>query len=144
MRRPPRKPQDSVLSGRAALWATIQGLAALAIVGLALFVGTQLAMRENDLRAFVFTTLVLMNLGLIVVNRSFRSSLAEALLRPNMTLWILVGAVLLVLTTALYWPPAQALFHFGPLHLDDLLICIAAGVGLIGLLELGKRPLSTP
>jgi Ca2+-transporting ATPase len=117
----------------------VQGLAALAIVGLALFLGTRLEMREDDLRAFVFTTLVLMNLGLIVVNRSFRSSLAEALLRPNMTLWILVGAVLLVLTAALYWPPAQALFHFGPLHLDDLLICVAAGAGLIGLLELGKR-----
>ncbi len=139
MRRPPRKPHTSVLSGRAALWAAMQGLAALAIVALALFFGVRIGMPEDDLRAFVFTTLVLMNLGLIVVNRSFRSSLSEALLRPNTTLWILVAAVLLVLTAALYWAPAQRLFHFGPLHLDDLSICLAAGAGLIGLLELGKR-----
>jgi Ca2+-transporting ATPase len=50
-----------------------------------------------------------------------------------------VGAVLLVLAFALYWPPAQGLFHFGPLHLDDLSLCLGAGAGLIVLLELGKR-----
>jgi len=139
MQRPPRRPDTPVLSGATALWAAMQGLAALAIVALALFLGAGLGMPENDLRAFVFTTLVLMNLGLIIVNRSFRSSLSEALLRPNRTLWVLVAVVLLVLTTALYWHPAQALFHFGPLHLDDLSICLAGGAVLIGLLEFGKR-----
>lgn len=39
-------------------------------------------MPENELRAFVFTVLVLMNVGLIAVNRSFRSSLKEALSGP--------------------------------------------------------------
>jgi Ca2+-transporting ATPase len=96
-------------------------------------------MPENDLRALVFTTLVLMNVGLILVNRSFRSSLLEALTRPNRTLWVLVGAVILVLGAGLYWPPAQALFHFGPLHLDDLSFCLAAGAGLLVALEFGKR-----
>jgi len=139
MRRPPRQPNAPVLSRKTALWAAIQGLAALAIVTLALIIGARLGMPENDLRAFVFTTLVLMNIGLIVVNRSFRSSLAEALLRPNPTLWVLVGAVLIVIGAALYWRPAQALFHFGPLHWDDLSVCLIAGVLLIGLLEIGKR-----
>ena len=96
-------------------------------------------MPADDLRAFVFTTLVLMNIGLILVNRSFGSSLADAILRPNRALWALVTAVFAVLATALYWPPAQALFHFGPLHLDDLLLCLAAGAALIGLLEIGKK-----
>ena len=139
MQRPPRRPDAPVLSGATALWAAMQGLAALAIVTFALFLGARLGMPEDDLRAFVFTTLVLMNLGLIIVNRSFRSSLSEALLRPNGTLWILVAVVLLVLATALYWHPAQALFHFGPLHLDDLSICLAGGAVLIGLLEVGKQ-----
>jgi Ca2+-transporting ATPase len=94
---------------------------------------------ENELRAFVFAVLVLMNIGLIVVNRSFRSSLKDALLRPNRTLWVLITAVLLVLGTGLYWKPAQALFHFGPLHLDDVAACLLAGTVLIGALEMGKR-----
>jgi len=139
MQRPPRRPGAPVLSGAAALWAAMQGLAALAIVAFALFLGTGLDMPEDDLRAFVFTTLVLMNLGLIIVNRSFRSSLSEALLRPNGTLWVLIAVVLLVLATALYWHPTQALFHFGPLYLDDLSICLAGGAVLIGFLEFGRR-----
>lgn len=139
MRRPPRRPDAPVLPAATALWAAMQGLAALAIVAFSLLLGARLGMPEVDLRAFVFTTLVLMNLGLIIVNRSFRSSLSEALLRPNRTLWVLVTVVLLVLATALYWHPAQLLFHFGPLHLDDLSICLAGGAVLIGLLELGKQ-----
>src|SRR6185437_524400 len=139
MRRPPRRPDTPVFSRFAAFWAAIQGVAALAIVSLALFLGQRLGMAQDDLRAFVFTVLVLMNIGLIVVNRSFGSSISDALLRPNWTLWALVAAVLGVLSTALYWKPAQALFHFGPLHPDDLAVCLAAGTGLIVLLEAGKR-----
>lgn len=141
MARPPRRPDAPVLTGGSVLWAALQGLAALVIVGSALLLGAHVGMPENDLRAFVFAVLVLMNIGLIVVNRSFRSSLHEALLRPNPALWGLVGVVLLLLATALYWQPAQALFHFGPLHIDDLAACLAGGALLIGLLELGKRAL---
>jgi len=139
MRRPPRRPDIPVLPRPAAAWAALQGVAALAIVALALFLGSGLGMAENELRALVFTVLVLMNIGLILVNRSFHSSLTEAVSRPNSTLWILVGSVLLVLGLGVYWPPAQGLFHFGPLHWNDVLVCMAAGVLLIGLLELGKR-----
>ncbi len=138
MRRPPRSPNTPVLPGLAVLWAGMQGIAALLIVGLAFVLGARAGMSEPDLRAFVFTTLVIMNIGLILVNRSFGSSFSEALLRPNRALWALVSAVLLILGTALYWPPAQRLFDFGPLHWDDLTICLAAGVGLIALLECGK------
>jgi Ca2+-transporting ATPase len=144
MRRPPRKPNDSVLPRATALWAAMQGLAALAIVGLALFLGSWIGMPEGDLRAFVFTTLVVMNIGLILVNRSFRSSLFEALFRRNVTLWALVALVLVVLSIALYWQPAQALFRFGPLHFDDLSVCLGAGAVLIGLLEIAKRRTLAP
>jgi Ca2+-transporting ATPase len=139
MQRPPRRSKNPILPKGRALWAVMQGTAALAIVGLALFLGTWLRMPADDLRSLVFTTLVLMNIGLILVNRSFQSSLLEALARPNGTLWILVTTVLMVLAGALYWPPAQALFHFGPLHLDDLIFCLAAGMGLLLALEFGKR-----
>ena len=87
----------------------------------------------------VFTALVLMNIGLILVNRSFHSSLLEAVMRPNPTLWVLVTSVLIVLAAALYWPPGQALFHFGALHMDDLAFCLGAGLGLLVVLETGKR-----
>jgi Ca2+-transporting ATPase len=139
MHRPPRRPKSAILPTGRALWAVIQGVAALAIVGLALSLGTWLHMPADDLRSFVFTTLVLMNIGLILVNRSFQSSILDALMRPNKTLGILVAAVLTVLAAALYWRSGQALFHFGPLHADDLLFCLTAGIGLLVVLEFGKR-----
>lgn len=142
MRRAPRRPNAPILSYSIASWAALQGVAALAIVALALFLGSHAGMPENDLRAFVFTVLVLMNIGLIVVNRSFRSSLSEAILRPNVPLWGLVGAVLVVLVFALYWQPAQRLFQFGPLHLDDLSVCFGAGIVLVALLEFAKKALA--
>ncbi|MGN6516552.1 MAG: cation-translocating P-type ATPase [Rhizomicrobium sp.] len=141
MRRPPRRPDMPVLTRTAALWAAVQGAVALAVVTLALVLGAHMEMAESDLRAFVFVTLVLMNIGLILVNRSFGSSLADALLRPNRALWILVSAVLAVLAVALYWPPAQGLFGFGPLHFDELVICLAAGAVFIAAMEFAKRAL---
>ena len=130
--RPPDKRRDPV-------WALVQGGVAFLIVAGSLFLGAALGMAENELRALVFTVLVLMNIGLILVNRSFGSSIADAILRPNRALWILLSGVLAVLAVTLYWPPAQELFRFGPLHGDDLAICLAAGAGFIVLLEFSKR-----
>jgi len=139
MRRPPRKPDAVVLPTATALWAATQGLVALTLVAATFILGSLMRMPEDDLRALVFTVLVLMNIGLILVNRSFRSSLTGALLRPNRALWALLSIVVLVLSISLYWRPAQSLFHFGPLHLDDLSVCAAVGLGLVMLLEFGKK-----
>jgi Ca2+-transporting ATPase len=91
-------------------------------------------MPEDDLRALVFSCLVFMNMGLILVNRSFNASLVTAFLRPNRSLWILLSSVSVVLIIAIYWNPARQLFHFGQLHLMDFSICII--VGILGLLIL--------
>jgi Ca2+-transporting ATPase len=106
----------------------------LAVVSGLLVTAAHLGMAEEALRALVFTSLVLTNMGLILVNRSFGSSLADVLLRPNRFLWWLLGGVSLLLALALFWQPARSLFHFGQLHWDSLALCAAAGFGsLIGL-----------
>jgi len=88
----------------------------------------------------VFTSLVLINMGLILVNRSFESSLARAFLRPNRALWMLLGGVSVLLGIAVLWPPAQLLFHFGRLHWDDLAVCATVGaVSLVALEALKSR-----
>ena len=108
-----------LLLRRRILWALLQGLIALAILAGVLISASRMGMAEADLRALVFTSLVLINMGLILVNRSFESSLARALLQPNRALWILLGGVLSLLGVAVYWQPAQSLFHFGKLHWND-------------------------
>src|SRR5579863_4577834 len=140
MRRPPRNPKSPLLLPRRIIWALLQGLIALAILTGVLISASRLGMAEADLRTLVFTSLVLINMGLILVNRSFESSLLLALLQPNRALWILLGGVLLLLGVAVYWPPAQSLFHFGKLHWDDLVVCLVVGaVSLVGLETLKSR-----
>jgi P-type Ca2+ transporter type 2C len=135
MQRPPRDPASPLLMPKRILWAVLQGLIVLGILAGVLISAVQLDMPESDLRALVFTSLVLMNMGLILVNRSFKASLVRAFLRPNRSLWILFGGVIVLLATAVFWPPAQLLFHFGRLHWDDLSICGVAGFFSLLLLE---------
>ncbi len=135
MGRPPRDPKTPLLVGRRISWAVVQGLVALGLIGALLLVGAHLNRAENDLRAWVFSALVLFNMGLILINRSFASSLFTAFVRPNRSLWILFGAVSLVLMVALLWPPAQRLFSFGSFHLSEFLICLSLGLVSLLLLE---------
>jgi Ca2+-transporting ATPase len=135
MRRPPRDPKSPLLLPRRIVWALFQGLIALMILAGVLVGASRMGMPEADLRALVFTSLVLINMGFILVNRSFESSLARAILRPNRALWILVVGISGLLGIALFWPPARSLFHFGRLHWDDLAVCAAVGAVSLMVLE---------
>ena len=141
MRRRPRDPAAPLLSTRLAGWAALQGLAALALVTLVLFAGLHGGLQETELRALVFTALVAANLGLILVNRSFQPSLRTALALSNRSLVILVAVVIALLSLALRWGPAQALFHFGELDWRQLALCTASTTLLVVLLEGCKRML---
>ena len=135
MRRPPRAADSRLLSRPMMVFSLLQGVLALAALAIVLLVGIGRDMPTDELRAFMFTSLVLINVGLIVVNRSFSSSLSVALRRPNVFLWFLMSVVATVLTVALNWPPAMALFQFGPLHVDDLGVSMIVTIGLILCLE---------
>jgi Ca2+-transporting ATPase len=92
-------------------------------------------MPENEVRALTYFSLVLAIVSLIFVNRSFDSSLIRALRTPNSALaWVLLG-VTGVLALSLLWPVARELFRFGPLHADDLLLVLGAGLVVMIVLE---------
>jgi Ca2+-transporting ATPase len=135
MKRPPRPATSQLLSPALALWALLQGGLALGALAAVLLAGAARGMPEDELRALLFTSLVLINVGLILINRSFSASPWQAIARPNRFLWALVSFVAVVLAVALSWPPAMALFRFGPLHLDDLAVSLAAGVGVLLVME---------
>lgn len=135
MQRPPRAADSRLLSPPMMVFSVLQGALALTALAVVLLVGIRRDMPTDELRALMFTSLVLINVGLIVVNRSFSSSLAVALRRPNVFLWFLLSLVAAVLSVALTWPPAMALFQFGTLHVDDLGVSLAATVGMVLCLE---------
>jgi Ca2+-transporting ATPase len=139
MRRRPRDPAAPLLSKRLAIWAAMQGLAALALVAVILFAGIRSGMTETTLRAMVFTALVAANLALILVNRPFLPSLRAALAPSNSTLGILAALVLALLAVALTWAPARLLFHFGSLSASQLAACVVGAGSLVVFLEICKR-----
>jgi P-type Ca2+ transporter type 2C len=138
MQHPPRDPESPLLAQRQIIWSVLQGVIGFAILAGVLIIAARRGMPEADLRALVFTSLVLINMGLILVNRSFSASLVRAFLRPNKTLWILLGSVLSVLAVSLFWPPASTLFRFGTLHWDDLAVCVVVGFFSLLVLEAVK------
>ncbi len=138
MRRPPRGPESRLLSGGMAAWGLLQGGLAFLALAAAYAAGIARQMPDDELRALVFVSLVLINTSLILVNRSFSGSLLVALGRRNLSLWLLLSGVAAILAVALTWPPAMSLFRFGPLHLDDLGLSVASGVAILLILEIAK------
>ena len=135
MSRPPRPPDQPLFSGSLIGWSLVQGTLAFTVVAVIYLTALNRGMPEAEVRALTFFSLVLAIVSLIFVNRSFSASLIAALRRPNAALgWVmLVVPVMLGLT--LLFAPASALFRFGPLHLDDLALTVAAGIVVLVSLE---------
>jgi Ca2+-transporting ATPase len=62
----------------------------------------------------------------------------KAIRRPNRALAIVLPLVVVMLAVTLIVPFISKLFRFGPLHADDLLITLGAGVVVLVVLEIIK------
>ena len=128
MERPPRRPGEAMFGTRVLTIAACQGLSALLAV-LGVYLWTVLGDRPDvEVRSVTFAALVIGNVALILVNRSWRLSVWQTFReRRNPTLkWILsLATVLLVVLLTVPW--LRNAFHFGPLRALDWLFVTAAG-----------------
>lgn len=76
--------------------------------------------------------------ALVLVNRSFTTSLVDAFSRPNPALRYVVLAVAAVTALILFLPQAQRLLRFGSITTADMLFALGLGVALLLVLELCK------
>ncbi|MDP1929185.1 MAG: cation-translocating P-type ATPase [Thiobacillus sp.] len=138
MKRPPRRSDAPLFNLRTLLLSLLQGatlfLAVAAVYALAL----QRGQGADEARALTFTTLVIGNLWLILINRSWSSTLLASLRTPNPALWRVVGGTLGFLAFVLYVPGLRELFGFTYLHATDVLLAFAAGATGIVWFELFK------
>ncbi|WP_194711910.1 cation-translocating P-type ATPase [Noviherbaspirillum soli] len=143
MARPPRAPSASLFDRATLGLGCLQGSLLLAVL-LAIY-GAVLAQGKGaeEARALAFTTLVAANLGLIFVNRSRSRRLRDALAAHNPAWWWISGLTVLLLALVLGIAPLRALFHFGPLHADDIVLCVGASLALLGAAEVCKRLVPT-
>ncbi len=135
MKRPPRSTKEPLVMGKRVLWAIAQGSTVLIILALMLAWATFLKMPADAIRTFLFTSLVMMNVGLILVNRTFSASLMRAIFKPNCALLILISLVFSVLAITVFWQPARAVFHFGEFNWQLFTVSLVASFALLTLLE---------
>lgn len=134
--------------GRAAFlashdWRSIL-LGSLTFVMLALiFLGSiHLGMAETEVGTLTFFALVGAILALILVNRSFDTSLSHALTRGNTALRNLFAALVFIAVIILLVPAVRALLKFGPLHVRDLAV-VGGAVALLLIMLEGSKNFST-
>ncbi|MBE3559903.1 MAG: cation-translocating P-type ATPase [Ktedonobacteraceae bacterium] len=138
MQRPPRDPAQPLFGMRAILISLLQGLSILAVVLVVLLTGMARGLNEQSVRALSFATLVIGNLGLILVNRSHSRLIVETVRAHNAAFWWIIGGTIALLGFVLYLPPLRDLFGFALLYPLDLALGLGAGIASLLWFELFK------
>lgn len=129
MDQPPRGLGEAILSRRVLVISALQGITVLAAV-LSVFCWAVNAGRPDDVvRSLTFAALVIGNLSLILVNRSWRLTAWQALRqRGNRALKWIIGAASVLLVVLLTVPGLRDAFNLGAIELLDWLVVVIAGV----------------
>jgi len=135
MRRPPRSPAQPLLPFPLIGWGALQGVLAFAVAGAMFVFALSHGMPDDEVRALTFVALILCILSLILVNRSFSSSLKLAVVRTNMALLSILFVVFAMLGLCINVPTLRELFRFGVLHLDDLAVTFGSALLILVVLE---------
>jgi Ca2+-transporting ATPase len=115
MARPPRDPKAPLFGLPLLARGLLQGAVVL-VASLAMFLlGVRDAHGEEAARGMAFVTLVLGNLGLVLSNRTIRSSAFKALTRPNPALVLVLAVTVVALALALEVAWLRELFGFASL-----------------------------
>ena len=141
MRRKPRSTDERLFSWRMIGWSVAQGGIAYVMLATLFLVATERGMPEGEVRALIFFALVAAILALILVNRSFSTSVMQALRGNNTALWYVFGAIAAISAFIMLVSAVQHILHFGQLRATDLAVAAAVGGVLFMLLE-GLKPLA--
>jgi Ca2+-transporting ATPase len=138
MHRPPRPTNEPLFGTRILLLSLLQGVILLLATLLVLGYALQQGAAEDTARALTFTTLVVGNLGLILVNRSWRHSILSILDIRNPAFWWVGGGAFVCLALTLLSPLLREVFHFAPISVRQFSLCAAAGLASVIWFELYK------
>ncbi len=139
MDQPPRALGEPILTRRVLTLSLVQGLTVL-VAAVAVFLWAVLGGRaDNEVRSLAFATLVLGNLALILVNRSWRLPIWQTYQeRHNRTLTYIVTAAAGCLFCLVSVPSLRRAFNLGPLSPGDWLVTLAAAAAGVAWFEAYK------
>ncbi len=138
MSRPPRRMGDPLFSRRMVVLSLLQGASVLAVVFAIFMAALKMGKGADEARALSFAALVFANIMLILTNLSWKDNFLRIMREAHPTFWWISGGALSVMAVALYTPFFRSVFHFGPLHANDLLLAFAGGVVSLAWFELLK------
>jgi Ca2+-transporting ATPase len=90
-------------------------------------------------RTCSFSTLVVGNLSLILVNRSWRYSILRTITISNPALWWVIVGALAFLSLALTLPLLRGIFHFSAISVQQFLLSAALGLLSVLWFEVYKK-----
>jgi len=123
----PRSFTTSFFTGKELFTSIIQGLV-IASGTLAMYqFSVYLGYNEYTVRAMVFTTLMIANIFLTEVNRSFYYSIFKTIRYKNKTVVYIIAVSLSALVLLLYIPVVAQMFRFEALSSLQLALCITVG-----------------
>ncbi|HRP82007.1 MAG TPA: cation-translocating P-type ATPase [Flavobacteriales bacterium] len=128
MQRPPRRIERTFLSWAELRTSLLQGLVITAGTLFSYRYAVHLDLGVELTRTLTFTTLVVANIALTLVNRSFDHSFIQTLRYRNPLLRGILLATVLLLALLLYFPPLRDFFQLSSPALPLLAVAVAAGL----------------
>jgi Ca2+-transporting ATPase len=119
MKRNPRNPKEKIFSKKTIFISVLQGVSVLILTLAVYYMEYAVTSNENYARTIGFCVLILSNLFLILVNRSWESSVLTSFKEKNASLGIILFGALIVLISAVSVPFLQEVFGFAQITLVD-------------------------
>ncbi len=138
LKRKPRNIKEPLFGRKNVLICLLQGLGILIACVIVYYIGIENDKDQSKARALAFTTLIVANICLILTNRSWSESLFTIFKEKNTAFYFVLTGAIIFLGVALYVTPVRELFKFSYLHVNDVLMCLVAGVLSIAWFELYK------
>ena len=128
MSRFPRNPKESLFGRRTLFFSVLQWLFVL-LMTLAIYkIFIRLGQSETVVNTAVFVTLVIGNISLILVNRSWTHSIIHMFKVKNAALFPILIATLACIVMMVYIPAIANIFHFTSMGIKYFLLAIAGWI----------------
>jgi Ca2+-transporting ATPase len=121
------------------VWSVSQGVLAFAIAAAVVIWARATGMDIREVRSLAFFSLVAMIVALILANRSFNSSLLQALTVHNRALQLVLALVVAGAAASLLIPPLRTVLTFAPVSAGGVGVMGLAGGTVLVLVEITKR-----
>jgi len=138
MRRPPRPFGSKLFSKNVIIDGLVQGVSGLLAIFGIYFLAQSQGLPIDKVRALSFLTLVLVNLSIILANRSRTKLMITTFKSNNPSVWWMAGSVILFLILMLTVPSFRNSFHISPIALREVGLCILAVLISVSIAEIIK------